>query len=64
LVLRLAGMILAGQGDEWQERRCYFRSAMVAAIHLLNHMLRLDLPEAAFTGGAEPVIEEVGAARW
>ena len=31
-VIRLVGMILAEQDDEWQDGRCYFRPETMAAI--------------------------------
>ncbi len=31
-MIRLVGMVLAEQDDEWQDGRCYFRSETMTAI--------------------------------
>ena len=43
-VIRLVGMILAEQDDEWQDGRCYFRPETMTAIDALVPIEEVSQP--------------------
>ncbi len=43
-MLRLVGMILAEQDDEWQDGRCYFRPETMTAIDALVPIEEVSQP--------------------
>ncbi len=43
-VIRLVGMILAEQDDEWQDGRCYFRPETMSAIDALAQLEEVGQP--------------------